>query len=243
MCSPHAKPSTSRSGPISTRYTRRPEAHPLHFDHFAFYLLRRHVRDLMVHLLRILEEHSSMEQNEDALYGVKTLGVHSVVCTEPDPRRHRGGTPAPRPLTRMRYRACSDDLATCSPPRGHRAPKLWRISRSAAPRRATRGSTWTVRAGGQAHRWRSIVRPSRKASSDLARRPQLQIAHQLQQAAHGERFRQKLGATKLPTDGVDLKYGPILCLGQLVHRYARVSSAHTPSLPPLHWLASVAARQ
>jgi aminoglycoside phosphotransferase (APT) family kinase protein len=46
----------------------------LHVDHFAFYLLRRYVHDMAVRLLRILEENTSEEQDEDALEGMEAYG-------------------------------------------------------------------------------------------------------------------------------------------------------------------------
>jgi aminoglycoside phosphotransferase (APT) family kinase protein len=49
-------------------------AQPLHLDHFAFYLLRRHLGDMTMRLLRILEENSSPEEDEDALYGIEAWG-------------------------------------------------------------------------------------------------------------------------------------------------------------------------
>jgi aminoglycoside phosphotransferase (APT) family kinase protein len=47
---------------------------PLHLEHFAFALLRRHLHDMTVRLLRILEEHNLAEQDEDALHGIETWG-------------------------------------------------------------------------------------------------------------------------------------------------------------------------
>jgi Ser/Thr protein kinase RdoA (MazF antagonist) len=49
-------------------------AYPLQLDHFAFYLLRRHISDMAVRLLRILEEDTSGEQDEDLLYGIEAWG-------------------------------------------------------------------------------------------------------------------------------------------------------------------------
>jgi spectinomycin phosphotransferase len=46
----------------------------LYVDHFAFYLLRRYVHDMAVRLLRILEENTSEEQDEDALEGMEAYG-------------------------------------------------------------------------------------------------------------------------------------------------------------------------
>jgi aminoglycoside phosphotransferase (APT) family kinase protein len=46
----------------------------LHVDHFAFYLLRRYVHDMAVRLLRVLEENTSEEQDEDALEGMDAYG-------------------------------------------------------------------------------------------------------------------------------------------------------------------------
>jgi hypothetical protein len=47
---------------------------PLHVDHFAVYLLRRYMHDMAVRLLRILEENTSEEQDEDALEGMEAYG-------------------------------------------------------------------------------------------------------------------------------------------------------------------------
>jgi aminoglycoside phosphotransferase (APT) family kinase protein len=49
-------------------------ARPLHLDHFAFYLLRRHLGDMTVRLLRILEQNTSAEEDDDALYGIQAWG-------------------------------------------------------------------------------------------------------------------------------------------------------------------------
>jgi aminoglycoside phosphotransferase (APT) family kinase protein len=49
-------------------------AHPLHLDHFAFFLLRRYLHDMAVRLLRILEEHTTAEQDQDALAGIEACG-------------------------------------------------------------------------------------------------------------------------------------------------------------------------
>jgi aminoglycoside phosphotransferase (APT) family kinase protein len=47
---------------------------PLQLGHFAFYLLRRHLGDMTMRLLHILEENSSPEEDEDALYGIEAWG-------------------------------------------------------------------------------------------------------------------------------------------------------------------------
>ncbi len=49
-------------------------SHPLRLDHFAFYLLRRYLSDMTARLLRILEENTTMEQDENALDGMETWG-------------------------------------------------------------------------------------------------------------------------------------------------------------------------
>jgi aminoglycoside phosphotransferase (APT) family kinase protein len=49
-------------------------AHPLHLDHFAFFLLRRYLNDMAVRLLRILEENTTAEQDQDALAGIEASG-------------------------------------------------------------------------------------------------------------------------------------------------------------------------
>ncbi len=49
-------------------------SYPLHLDHFAFYLLRRHIGDMAVRLLRILEENTSAEEDEELLYGIEAWG-------------------------------------------------------------------------------------------------------------------------------------------------------------------------
>jgi spectinomycin phosphotransferase len=48
--------------------------YPLQLDHFAFYLLRRHLGDMTMRLLRILEENNTPEEDEDALYGIEAWG-------------------------------------------------------------------------------------------------------------------------------------------------------------------------
>lgn len=49
-------------------------ARPLHVDHFAFYLLRRYLADLTARLVRILEEETTAEEDEDLLYGMTAFG-------------------------------------------------------------------------------------------------------------------------------------------------------------------------
>ncbi len=49
-------------------------AHPLHLDHFAFYLLRRHLADMTARLLRILKEHTTPDGDADALHGIEAWG-------------------------------------------------------------------------------------------------------------------------------------------------------------------------
>ncbi len=49
-------------------------AHPLHLEHFAFYLLRRYLGDMTARLLRILEENTTAAQDEDALGGIEMWG-------------------------------------------------------------------------------------------------------------------------------------------------------------------------
>ncbi len=49
-------------------------AGPLYLDHFAFYLLRRHLNDMTVRLLRMLEEHTSADEAEDLLDGIQAWG-------------------------------------------------------------------------------------------------------------------------------------------------------------------------
>ncbi len=55
-------------------YTEAGGSHPWHLDHFAFYLLRRYLGDMTARLLRILEENTTVEQDEDALDGMETWG-------------------------------------------------------------------------------------------------------------------------------------------------------------------------
>ncbi len=61
-------------GRVLEVYREAGGAHPLHLDHFAFYLLRRHLGDMAVRLLRILEEDTSEEQDEDLLWGIEDWG-------------------------------------------------------------------------------------------------------------------------------------------------------------------------
>jgi len=49
-------------------------ARPLQLDHFAFYLLRRYLHDFTVRLLRILEENTTDEQDDDALADMQAHG-------------------------------------------------------------------------------------------------------------------------------------------------------------------------
>lgn len=49
-------------------------AHPLYVDHFAFYLLRRHLGDMTVRLLRILDDDTSAAEAVDALNGIAAWG-------------------------------------------------------------------------------------------------------------------------------------------------------------------------
>ncbi len=55
-------------------YSQAGDPHPLHFDHFAFYLLCRYLGDMTARLLRILEENTTVEQDEDALDGMEVWG-------------------------------------------------------------------------------------------------------------------------------------------------------------------------
>jgi len=55
-------------------YAEAGGSHPLHLDHFAFYLLRRYLGDMTARLLRVLEENTVVEQDEDALDGMETWG-------------------------------------------------------------------------------------------------------------------------------------------------------------------------
>ena len=49
-------------------------AQPLHLDHFAFYLLRRHLDDMTARLLQMLEHDASAEQDANALDGIEAWG-------------------------------------------------------------------------------------------------------------------------------------------------------------------------
>jgi aminoglycoside phosphotransferase (APT) family kinase protein len=49
-------------------------AHPLHLDHFAFYLLRRYLGDMTARLVRILHENTTEEEDQDALDGMVAWG-------------------------------------------------------------------------------------------------------------------------------------------------------------------------
>lgn len=49
-------------------------AHPLHLEHFAFALLRRHVDDMTARLLQMLEQNASAEEDADALDGIASWG-------------------------------------------------------------------------------------------------------------------------------------------------------------------------
>jgi len=49
-------------------------AQPLHLDHFAFALLRRHLDDMTARLLHMLEHNGAAEQDADALDGIETWG-------------------------------------------------------------------------------------------------------------------------------------------------------------------------
>ncbi len=45
-----------------------------HLDHHAFSLLRRSLADLAARLLSVLEEHTTAEQDDDALQGIEAWG-------------------------------------------------------------------------------------------------------------------------------------------------------------------------
>lgn len=47
---------------------------PLHLDHFAFYLLRRHLADMTARVQRILHENMTDEADQDALQGIEDWG-------------------------------------------------------------------------------------------------------------------------------------------------------------------------
>lgn len=49
-------------------------AQPLHLDHFAFYLLRRHLGDMTERLLQMLEHDAWAEHDADALDGIERWG-------------------------------------------------------------------------------------------------------------------------------------------------------------------------
>lgn len=49
-------------------------AGPLHLEHFAFYLLRRHLGDMTVRLSRVLGADATPGQAEDALHGIEAWG-------------------------------------------------------------------------------------------------------------------------------------------------------------------------
>lgn len=49
-------------------------AQSLHLDHFAFYLLRRYLGDMTVRLVRLMEENSTDEEDQDALGGIEMWG-------------------------------------------------------------------------------------------------------------------------------------------------------------------------
>jgi aminoglycoside phosphotransferase (APT) family kinase protein len=49
-------------------------AQPLHLDHFAFYLRRRHLGDMTVRMLQILEHNATAEQDAHALDGIEAWG-------------------------------------------------------------------------------------------------------------------------------------------------------------------------
>jgi|SRR5690242_12362146 len=53
-------------------YRENGGAWPLRIEHFAFYLLRRHLGDAT---MRVLRENTSDEQDEDALYGIEAYGI------------------------------------------------------------------------------------------------------------------------------------------------------------------------
>jgi len=49
-------------------------ARPLQLDHFAFYLLRRHLEDMTTRLLRMLKEHTLADEDADAMRGIAAWG-------------------------------------------------------------------------------------------------------------------------------------------------------------------------
>jgi aminoglycoside phosphotransferase (APT) family kinase protein len=49
-------------------------AHPLHLDHFAFYLLRRHLGDMTARFLRMLAQNTTPDDDADALHGIEAWG-------------------------------------------------------------------------------------------------------------------------------------------------------------------------
>jgi hypothetical protein len=49
-------------------------AQPLHLDHFAFSLRRRHLGDMVARLLQMLEHDASAEQDAHALDGIEAWG-------------------------------------------------------------------------------------------------------------------------------------------------------------------------
>ena len=48
--------------------------HPLHLDHFAFYLLRRFLGDMTARIVRMFEHNTSADEDADALDGIEAWG-------------------------------------------------------------------------------------------------------------------------------------------------------------------------
>jgi aminoglycoside phosphotransferase (APT) family kinase protein len=55
-------------------YHRAGGAQPLHLDHFAFYLLRRYLGDMVARLERILDQASAEKEDEELLRGMEAYG-------------------------------------------------------------------------------------------------------------------------------------------------------------------------
>lgn len=55
-------------------YAEAGGAGPLHRDHFAFALLRRHMGDMTARLVRMLHEHTAADEDADALHGIQAWG-------------------------------------------------------------------------------------------------------------------------------------------------------------------------
>lgn len=61
-------------GHVLRLYREHEGAQPLHLEHFAFYLLRRHLGDMTARCERILYENPTAGQVEEALEGIEAWG-------------------------------------------------------------------------------------------------------------------------------------------------------------------------